>query len=248
MGLAAHTTVTEIYSHHFSQFSRLSRFFSYSNLACAPRTQLNVTCWFLIPTFLIYASLPKFPPRKISKILKIPKSSVSNVRKLPLQLMMSVVEDTLIKPLEDERMKFYNSYYQPATRQFRRFSSFAELYKEDLLTSDLTTSTRGRKSAAQESLRKIARLSSSVLVLYCFCNTVTALAKKNHLEIIPKLRDWWSSVDHPQSLAEYAKTICEDQGIEYTEPPTGQGLRNRPVATDNASTGPVPVSIRNLIE
>ncbi|KAL2363002.1 hypothetical protein RJZ56_004098 [Blastomyces dermatitidis] len=134
---------------------------------------------------------------------------------------------------------FYTPNHQPATRQFRRFSAFAKLYRADLSTSNLSTTTRGRKSNAQEILRRIARFSSSVLVLYCFCNTPTELAKKSYLEIIPKLQAWWSSVDHPEWLAENAKTICEDEGIEYTEPPMSQGSCSPPQAMDHGHAGPV---------
>ncbi|KAI1932540.1 hypothetical protein LOZ58_006812 [Ophidiomyces ophidiicola] len=153
---------------------------------------------------------------------------------------MSMMEHSLIKPLEEERLMFYTPSYEPATHKFKRFSAFAKLYRANLSISALSTTTRGRRSNAQEILRRIARFSSSVLVLYCFCNTPTKLATKSYHEIIPKLQAWWSSVDHPKQLAENARTICKDEGIEYTEPPM-----SRPPTMDHGHVGPtrLPTSV-----
>ncbi|KAF3481542.1 uncharacterized protein GIQ15_04301 [Arthroderma uncinatum] len=68
---------------------------------------------------------------------------------------------------------------------------------------------------------------------------LTELAKKSYLELTPKLRAWWSSVDHPKRLAVYAEAICKDEGIGYTEPLNNQGPWNNPLAIQDAHTGPV---------
>ncbi|EER39905.1 conserved hypothetical protein [Histoplasma capsulatum var. duboisii H88] len=49
------------------------------------------------------------------------------------------------------------------------------------------------------------------------------------------------SVDNPNHLAELAKTVCNNEGIEYTEPHMNQGSWNRPLALNHGSTGPIPL-------
>lgn len=131
---------------------------------------------------------------------------------------MALLQDPLIKLLEEERQKYYNDTHGPTTRQLKRFSASCQLLKEDLqVLHQNKSSTRQRKLTAQENLAKIANLSSSILTLYCFFVTITEVGSKSYLELIPKLRSWWESVEHPEKLVKIVQDLCEVEGIKYIE-------------------------------
>ncbi|OJD13574.1 hypothetical protein AJ78_05990 [Emergomyces pasteurianus Ep9510] len=131
---------------------------------------------------------------------------------------MALRRDLLTKLLEEERQKYYNETHQPTTHQLNRFSATCKLLKENLqVLRQNKSSTRQRKLTARENLEKISKLSSSVFALYSFFVTVSEIGQKSYLELIPKLRNWWRSVEHPERLLETVKDICELEGIEYVE-------------------------------
>ncbi|OJD24299.1 hypothetical protein ACJ73_04345 [Blastomyces percursus] len=112
--------------------------------------------------------------------------------------------------------EYYNETHQPTTHQLNRFSATCKLLKENLqVLRQNKSSTRQRKLTARENLEKISKLSSSVFALYSFLVTVSEIGQKSYLELIPKLRNWWRSVEHPERLLETVKDICELEGIEY---------------------------------
>lgn len=131
---------------------------------------------------------------------------------------MDLLQNPFIRPLEEERQKYSRSDHEPTTRQLNRFSTCCHLLKQDLqVFSEKKSSTRQRKLTAQENLLKISKLSSSIFVLCCFLVTTTEFGSKSYLELIPKLRDWWKCVKHPEALAVEARVLCELEGIEYVE-------------------------------
>ncbi|KAL3483000.1 hypothetical protein BJX62DRAFT_92051 [Aspergillus germanicus] len=131
---------------------------------------------------------------------------------------MPMPRDPLIAQLEEERQKYNDEAHEPSTLQLNRFSASCQLLKEDIQAlRQNKSSTRQRKLTARENLEKISRMSSSVFALYSFFATVTETGKKSYLEIVPKLRSWWESVEHPKKLSEKVQTFCELEGIEYRE-------------------------------
>lgn len=132
--------------------------------------------------------------------------------------MATLLQDQFIKRLEEERQKYTTGHHEPTTHQLNRFSICCQLLKQDLqVFGDKKSSTRYRKKTAQETLSKISKLSSSVFVLCCSLVMTTEFGTKSYLEIIPKLRDWWKYVEHPDALAVKARVLCEMEGIEYVE-------------------------------
>jgi hypothetical protein len=132
---------------------------------------------------------------------------------------MALLRDPEVMLLENERQKYCNETHEPTTHQLHRLSASCQLLKEDIhvLHQIKSSSTRQRKITAQINLEKISKLSSSVFTLYSFLVTTTEIGKKSYLELIPKLRSWWETVEHPKRLLEKVQLFCELEGIEYIE-------------------------------
>jgi hypothetical protein len=132
---------------------------------------------------------------------------------------MALLRDPEVMLLENERQKYCNETHEPTTHQLHRLSASYQLLKEDIhvLHQIKSSSTRQRKITAQINLEKISKLSSSVFTLYSFLVTITEIGKKSYLELIPKLRSWWETVEHPKRLLEKVQLFCELEGIEYIE-------------------------------
>ncbi|PGG95240.1 hypothetical protein AJ80_10000 [Polytolypa hystricis UAMH7299] len=150
---------------------------------------------------------------------------------------MAQLQDPLIKLLEEERQKYNNETHEPTTSQLKRFRTSCQLLKEDLqaLRQSTKSTTHKRRSTARENLKIISELSSSVFALYSFFVTVSEIGKKSHLELIPKLRSWWESVEHPKRLLEKVQGFCQLEGIEYLETVPSPKVQENAYSDDRSS-------------
>ena len=177
----------------------------------------------LFPPFLPYYLLP-FSPSFLPLFQFLPFGPHTHYIEMAMPL------DLFIGLLEGERRKFSQDNHEPSTHQLHRFSTCCKLLKqENIALSGRRSSTRHRRRTARDNLKKILSLSASIFTLCGFSVSSTDLARRSHLELIPKLQDWWRAVDHPSRLEAKAQRLCALEGIHYSDanpqgPPSGGNL------------------------
>lgn len=129
--------------------------------------------------------------------------------------MKSTANHQIVDLLEAERRNFDGEEYTPHPRLMQRCKAACRLMKGDL--SNQPRQTRERNSNAQHNLAAILEKSADIFVLRSLTSTLTQIGSKREYGLVPVLFKWWTGVQHPESLSNVSRQICEEFGLQYPD-------------------------------
>jgi hypothetical protein len=112
----------------------------------------------------------------------------------------------LIQLVEIERQKFDESTRTLTAKQNDAFDVWCDLLREnDRRLAKRSKERRSKRLRARALLEHVfTELGPEVFLLCTLATSITWLAEKPREDLVPDLRNWWTTVPHPQGLTKTA--------------------------------------------